>query len=285
MRTLFCFVLLLFISPITLAADEPEYLNDRAIRGAIEAQGRQLVEDGKTVENATLQEQVAKDFTYDAAPPVAFALTADGEDIYDRVDDGVLVISRLYLCGKCDKLHANNASGFVISKDGLAITNHHVMENDDEKTQTFVAMTRSGRVVPIVKVLAASDQHDLALIQLDAEGVELSPVPIARSAKVGESVHVVSHPKGRFYEYSKGHIGRFLLSPRNKNAKRISVTSDYGSGSSGGPIFNDQGQVVAVVSEAEVVPDRKIVFYDSVPYESILNLFKPGQQANGQAAE
>ena len=137
----------------------------------------------------------------------------------------------------------------------------------------------SGKVYPIVEVLASSDKHDLAVIRLDVGDDELSPLPIARSAEVGEDVHVVSHPKGRFYEYSRGHIGRFLISPRNQNTKRISVTSHYGGGSSGGPIFNDQGQVVAVVSEAEVVPDRKIVFYDSVPYSAILDLFKGDKQA------
>lgn len=279
MRRILLTACLIILCPAVLSADEPEYINDRQVRGSIEKQGQELAWAGKTVANADLQEKMKSDFTYDAAPPTAFELTEDGEDLYDTVDDGVLVISRLYLCDKCDKLHANSASGFVISKDGLAVTNHHVMENTDENTQTFVAMTRSGKVYPIVEVLAASDKHDLALIRLGVEDEELTPVPIARDAEVGEDVHVVSHPKSRFYEYSRGHIGRFLISPRNKNTKRISVTSHYGGGSSGGPIFNDKGQVVAVVSEAEIVPDRKIVFYDAVPYSAILGLFEPQKQA------
>ncbi|MGB1124514.1 MAG: S1 family peptidase [Phycisphaeraceae bacterium] len=279
MRRILLLALLVSFAPFAYSADAPEYINDRAIRGNIEQQGRKLSDAGKTIENKILQERMKSDFTVDAVPPAEFTLTKDGDDLYDTVDDGVLVIARLYLCGKCDKLHANNASGFAISKDGLAVTNHHVMENKDENTQTFVAMTRSGKVYPIIEVLAASDKHDLALIQLDMGDEQLNPVPIARTAKVGDDVHVVSHPKGRFYEYSRGHIGRFLLSPRNKNTPRISVTSNYGGGSSGGPIFNDQGQVVAVVSEAEVVPDRKIVFYDAVPYQAILDLFKPEKQA------
>ena len=279
MRRILLILCLISLSPAVLWADEPEYINDRAIRAMIERKGIALVEAGKTTENPILQERLKEDFTVAAAPPDEFTLTDDGEDLYDTVDDGVLIIGRLYLCGKCDKLHANNASGFVITKDGLAITNHHVMENSDELTNTFVAMTRSGKVYPIIEVLAASDKHDLALVQLDVGDDELSPVPIARTAEVGEDVHVVSHPKSRFYEYSQGHIGRFLIRRRNQNTKRISVTSHYGGGSSGGPIFNDKGQVVAVVSEAEIVPDRKIVFYDAVPYSAILDLFEPEKQA------
>eukprot|EP00752_Nemacystus_decipiens_P014456 g12865.t1 len=278
MRVLVSVALALLAAFHTLA-DEPEYLNDRAIRAAIERKGTELVEAGKTVDNALLQDKLKADFTYDGEAPAEFTLTEDGEGLYDTVDDGVLVISRLYLCGKCDKLHGNNASGFVISKDGLAVTNHHVIQNDDELTNTFIAMTRSGKAYPIVEVLAASDKHDLALVRLDVGDDELTPLPIARTAEVGEDVHVVSHPRSRFYEYSRGHINRFLLSPRNKNTKRISVSSHYGGGSSGGPIFNDKGQVVAVVSEAEVVPDNKIVFYDAVPYSAILGLFEPKQQA------
>ncbi|MEO0474873.1 MAG: serine protease, partial [Planctomycetota bacterium] len=277
------FYLLIVLSGVLFAsvviADEPEYINDRAIRAMIERKGTQLIEAERVTPNPKLQEQLEKEGTYDAAPPAEFTLTKEGEDLYDAVDDGVLVISLLYICGKCDKFHGNNASGFMISKDGLAVTNHHVIENKEELTQTFIAVTRSGKAYPIVEVLASSDKYDLALIRLDIGNDKVSPLPIARTAEVGEDVHVVSHPKGRFYEYSKGTISRFLLSPRNKNTKRISVSSHYGGGSSGGPIFNDKGQVVAVVSEAEVVPDRKIVFYDAVPYSAILDLFKPKQQA------
>lgn len=276
---LFVCICLCFSAVLAAVADEPEYLNDRAIRQSIERQANALAEAEKTAENASLQQRLQADSSFAGNAPEVFSLTEGGADLYDRVDDGVLVIARMYLCGRCDRLHASCASGFAVTADGLVVTNHHVMASDDENTITFVAMTRSGKVYPIVEVLAASDKHDLALIRLDMGQDKLSPVPIARTAEVGESVHVVSHPSGRFYEYSRGHVGRFLISQRNQNTARISVTSHYGGGSSGGPIFNDQGQVVAVVSEAEVVRDRKIVFYDAVPYSAILDLFDNNKQA------
>lgn len=254
-------------------ADETKYLDDVAIRRSLESQARSLAEAEKTIDNATLQKQVAERRTYDGKPPESFNLTEDARGVYDAVDDGVLVIARMYLCGKCENLHASPASGFVIRKDGLAVTNHHVIENTDEKTQSFVAMTRDGKVHPIVEVLAANPNDDVALIRLAGEG--FTPLPIAESSEVGQRVHVVSHPMRRFYEYGQGHIGRFHLSRRHNNARRVSVTSVYGGGSSGGPIVNDRGQVVAIVSEAKVVKDGKIVFYDSIPYESIRALFKP----------
>lgn len=271
----------LFVCLIAYAAtpqdDQPEYIDDSQMKRSIEAQANKLVDAEKTTPNATLQEQLNAKKTSDLAPPKAFELTKDGEDLYDTVDDGVLIIARMYLCGKCDNVHANCASGFVVSKDGLAVTNHHVMENTDEKTITFVAMTRDRKVVPIKAVLAGDMKNDLALIQLDGKG--FTPLPIARNAEVGERVHAVTNPSGRFYTYSSGEISRFFVKPRRNGDKRagsnrVTVTCNYGGGSSGGPIFNDKGQVVAVVSEAAVVPDKKIVHYDSVPYSAILDLFK-----------
>lgn len=280
MRTLLATALIACAAALPGYADEPDYVNDKAVNQSIQAKGAALVEAEKTTANAELQQQLAERKRYDAAPPEPATLTEDGQDLYESVADGVIVIARLYLCGKCDKLHANNASGFVISADGLAVTNYHVMENDDEKTHTFVAVTRDGKVVPVVEVLAGNKNDDTALIRLGGEG--FTPVPIARTAQIGERVHCVSHPAGRFYQYSSGEVSRFFLKPQRNNARRVTVTSDYAGGSSGGPIFNDSGQVVAVVSEAVVVRDHKIVFYDSVPYASILDLFA---QAKADADE
>jgi len=297
MRLILSICLCLIVTQPALA-DGPHYHDDRRIKASIEQQGRALHDAGKTVTNDKLLEQLDERKSYNAPPPAPATLTKDGEQLYDKVEDGVLVVSGLYLCGRCDKLHGGNASGFVISGDGLAVTNYHVVES--KRNVTMVARLRDGSVVPIVEVLAANRADDVALIRLgseDAQGeaVDFSPVPITRSAKVGEPVHAVTHPSGRFYHYASGEVARFYMQRRARNqppVRRIGVTAEYAKGSSGGPIFNDAGQVVAMVCSTNTVyynnedgdpRNPQMVFRDCVPYASILDLFEPDAEAPEQA--
>ena len=193
----------------------------------------------------------------------------------------MLVIARLYLCGRCDNIHANCATGFVVSEDGLAVTNHHVMQTDN--AITFVAMTRDGTVHPVIEVLASNEADDITLLRLGGEG--FTPLPLARDATVGERVHAITHPNRQFYYYSSGEIARFYLKPTSRGqapVRRLGITADYAQGSSGGPILNDRGQVVGVVSATRSLyangtgeGDRNLqmVLHECVPYESILDLF------------
>lgn len=267
------------VAVAAVAQESPEYLNDREIKRAVERGGTAIMESGDATQNDVLREQLQREQASLAVPP-AKELTRGGEDIYERAADGVLVVAGIFLCGRCDNYHANCASGFVISEDGLAITNHHVIQKEDNLT--LVAMTRDGRVVPVLEVLASNKRDDVALIRL-GEG-DYHALPIAREAKVSEPVHTITHPDGRFYVYTSGEIARFYLQQRKDGppVRRIQITAAYAKGSSGGPILNDLGQVVGVVTTTDSVyyneKDGKqlnlqMVFYDCVSYESILDLF------------
>ncbi|MEM9416180.1 MAG: trypsin-like peptidase domain-containing protein [Planctomycetota bacterium] len=277
-------LLLAGLLPLTHTQAGEDYIDDGSIVSDIEREATTLIQTEATVDNAELQTQLRRRTAALDAPAEGVLVEADedGQGVYERAADGVLVVSGLYLCGNCDNYHANCASGFIISEDGLAVTNHHVVENADNLT--MVARTHDGRVVPIVEVLAANAQDDVALVRLSPEHGPYTALPIARDAEVGERVHAITHPDGRFYCYTSGEVSRFFLEPRRRGAgtRRMQITADYAKGSSGGPILNDQGQVVGMVTSTTSVyynerngrqEDLQMVFNNCVPYESILDLF------------
>lgn len=273
-------LLLVLYSVFSQLSAEPDYINDRELQASIERAGTVMIDAGQTTENAAFLEQLQR-AAADIPAPAPGALTADGDDLYEQAADGVLVIAGLYLCGRCDNYHANCATGFVVSADGLVVTNHHVIDKQDNIT--LVARTRDGRVVPVTEVLASNKADDVALIRIGGEG-PYKPLPIARDASVGEPVHTITHPSGRFYCYSTGEISRFFMAQNHgrSDVRRVQITAEFAKGSSGGPILNDLGQVVALVTTTDSVyytttdgkqENLQMVFYNCVPYESVLNLF------------
>ena len=283
------------------AAGEPshplaaEFLNDGAVRAALLADGRRLVTAGETAPIAALQEQLGRKLCVHPLPTAETVLdpsaATDGL-LIDRLQAATLIVSRIYYCTDCERFEHGTASGFVISPDGLAVTNYHVIESDRDGAEGkkggdragFVAVTRDGRTLPVVEVLAADEASDVALIRLGVpEGVTLAALPLAGRSRVGEEVHCVSHPAGRFFSYSRGvATRRHSVRRRRGRTPRLTVTADYARGSSGAAIVNARGEVVGLVSTTDSVyysekggdqRDLQMVFRDCAPVESLRALF------------
>lgn len=174
----------------------------------------------------------------------------EGEgSVYERCLPAVVAIGSVYKCGKCDDWHLGGfATGWILSPDGLIVTNHHVLEKSDENT--LGVMTPDGSVFPLKEVLAADKGGDAAVFRIDTLGKKLPYLRIAADSEVGQEVSIISHPKGRFYCFSEGIVSRFHRQANRGEGKAVwmSVTADYAVGSSGGPVLNDAGEVVGMVS-------------------------------------
>ena len=126
-------------------------------------------------------------------------------------------------------------SGFVISPDGIIITNNHVIDNADEIEINF----SDGRVLEATLVGRDRDT-DLAVLKVNSR-TPLPYVDLADSdrAEVGDWVIAIGNPFG-----FGGSVSAGIISARNRdlNAGR----SDDFIGNSGGPLFNLGGEVVGV---------------------------------------
>ena len=232
------------------------------------------------------------------------------EPLYQRVVPAVVVIGSIYKCDSCNDWHLGSmASGWLLSDDGLVVTNHHVFT--EEANHYFGVMTSDGNVFAIRNIVASDRDGDAAIAQLDTRGAVLPFLRLGRPAACGDAVVVISHPAGRFYSLTRGVVSRYHChdadpatmatsggasrTPRNRNSDRasritpapvwMSVTADYAVGSSGGPVFNSSGSVIGMVSRTYATQPSKnhrrhdsfgnqMVFKDCVSLDTILGLIE-----------
>ena len=259
---------------------EQKYFNDFQLRSNFQIGLEKLLDGNQSVSLVELKKQLNQKHSGVEIGDIPFS-TVSPNKLYDQISKSVLVIGRLYNCGKCSKWHTSTASAFVISRDGIIVTNHHVLENDDG--EILGAMDYKGNVYSIEKVLAANEEDDLAILKL--RNAELTPMALGKPANVGSDVWVISHPDRKMYMMTKGMGSRYnmIMDKNRKPGRRMSITADYAKGSSGAPVFNRKGQVVGVVSSTNsiyynVVNGKKenlqMVVKNCIPVESIHKLIK-----------
>ncbi len=176
------------------------------------------------------------------------------------------------------------ASGFVIHKDGVIVSNAHVVEAFRDMKAVGV-MTSDGRVFPVKAVLAADRLNDAAVLKIEA--TDLTPLPLARSVPVGATVYCLSHPlinylgtENGFFAFTQGiDSGRYRTRLSGETPINVlTITADYAQGSSGGPILNDHGAVAGMVCETLTISDdndeSQMTWKFPRPSSSILALVK-----------
>lgn len=171
--------------------------------------------------------------------------------LYNRAKNGVLIFGSLFNCGKCPKDHLLTSSAFLISKDGICVTNYHVFKslNPNEPTnyETAFVMNYQGDVFPVVEVLAGSKEDDLAVFKINTRGKHLQPLSLGKDQEPGAGIHVISHPDSRFYTYANGHVGRSYIR-RGTTSQRQTITAEFARGSSGAPVLDNRGNVAGLVA-------------------------------------
>ena len=136
-------------------------------------------------------------------------------------------------------------SGFVIDgKDGLIVTNNHVIDGADEIYVNF----HDGSKLKVDKVLGTDTKTDLALLKVTPK-TPLKAVPFGSSdgLKVGDWVMAIGNPFGLGGSVT---IGIISAKQRDINAgpydEFLQTDAAINKGNSGGPLFNMNGEVVGV---------------------------------------
>jgi serine protease Do len=170
-------------------------------------------------------------------------------------------------------------SGFIISPDGVVITNQHVTQGAEQ----IVVTTRDGREFP-VKLLGEDPLTDIAVVKI-VGGASLPAAPIGKSTDllIGEWVVAVGNP----FAYLLGNteptvtagvvsaVGRNLLPSEGQSGiyvGMIQTDAAINPGNSGGPLANALGEVVGINSSIFTSSGGSVGIGFAIPIERALRV-------------
>lgn len=135
-------------------------------------------------------------------------------------------------------------SAFFITKDGYLLTNHHVVSDASK-----VTITLNDRREIDAELVGSDARTDVAVLKVKGSDFPALRTGDANRLKVGEPVLAIGSPFGFDYSASAGIVSAKSRTMSRENAVPFIQTDvALNPGNSGGPLFNQQGEVVGINS-------------------------------------
>jgi hypothetical protein len=165
-------------------------------------------------------------------------------------------------------------SGFFIASDRI-VTNLHVISHASEiRIKTF-----AGKTFTVQAVLATDGSADLALLKMDIPCPDATTLQVEDESPIeGESIILLSNPQGSHWKVTHGRVGRIWQF--ESIGRRMQITAGVFPGSSGGPVLNQQGQVIGI-AVMHIGSADELNF--AVPAESLITLEAAASLAGDRA--
>jgi S1-C subfamily serine protease len=159
---------------------------------------------------------------------------------------------------------AGQGSGFVISEDGEIITNAHVVTSGGTGNgggrlrpakQVYVEFSDRNRLE--AEIVGFDADADVALIEIDPEGLDLHPLEVSdrNDYAVGEPVAAIGSPFGEEQSLSLGIISATERSIQSLSQftvdNAIQTDASINPGNSGGPLLDSDGKVIGINQQIE----------------------------------
>ncbi|MDA8973353.1 trypsin-like peptidase domain-containing protein [Akkermansiaceae bacterium] len=132
-----------------------------------------------------------------------------------------------------------SGTGFFINDSGLLLTNAHVVEG----ASSAVVQLADGSVTSVKSIKAIFPEQDIAFLNTGMTKTKGLDLIAPRSSVRGLPIGVLGNPKGLEFSFSTGVVAALR---KLNSTKVIQFTAPISRGSSGSPIFNDNGDVLGI---------------------------------------
>jgi len=161
------------------------------------------------------------------------------QEIYRRCIGSVVSIVTVTPSGKA------SGTGIIMSEDGYVITNHHVIESAQA-----VSVLTSDNQEYAASVVGSDETSDLAVLKVEAEGLQAAEFGDSSVLQVGDSVAAIGDPLGTALRgtMTDGIISAINrdLTVNDRTMSLIQTNAALNNGNSGGPLINCYGQVIGI---------------------------------------
>lgn len=170
-------------------------------------------------------------------------------------------------------------TGFFVSRDGYMLTNHHVVEGADK-----ITVTLNDRTELDAKLIGSDERSDVAVLKVTGNNFPALPIGDSNALKVGEPVLAMGSPFGFDYSASAGIVSAKSRSfSRETSVPFIQTDVALNPGNSGGPLFNQRGQVVGINSRIFSGTGGYMGLSFSIPIDAAMDIYEQ-LKTTGQVA-
>lgn len=137
-------------------------------------------------------------------------------------------------------------SGFVLDKQGHILTNNHVIDNAQR-----VEVTLADKHKYKATVVGVDQQHDLALLQINAPNLVPATLAESNGLAVGQRVYAIGNPFGLSGTLTRGIISAIRsIGTGGQSSIEDAIQTDaaINPGNSGGPLLNSRGEVIGITT-------------------------------------
>jgi len=161
-------------------------------------------------------------------------------------------------------------SGFVVSADGIILTNAHVVKGAEE-----ISVRMNDQRTFKAELIGLDEQTDVAVIKVKASGLPSVRLGNSDRAEVGEWVLAIGSPFQMDFSATQGIIsatGRNL--PGDQLVPFIQTDAAVNPGNSGGPLFNASGEVIGINSQILSGSGGYMGLSFAIPINTAMNVSK-----------